>query len=111
MVLVFLWNPIPATGTFGGIIVFFVLALFGTEMLRRQTVAEFPDAQHGDAAAALRARWHARRDRRHQPPAPISGGAQGATVADQLEKLAALHERGTITSEEYAAAKRTVLGT
>jgi hypothetical protein len=109
MVLVFIWNPIPATGTLGGIIAFLVLALIGTEALRRQTVAEFPDAQSGEAMAALRARWHAWRQHRHHEPT-IAGGAQGATVADQLEKLAAMHERSTITDEEYAAAKRTLLG-
>jgi hypothetical protein len=108
MVLVFLWDPIPATGHLGGIIVFLALALFGTEMLRQQTAREFPDAVSGEATAAVRARWRSYREHRH--PAGIAGGAQGATVADQLEKLAAMHEKGTITSEEYAAAKRTLLG-
>jgi hypothetical protein len=108
MVLVFIWNPIPSTGTLIGIIVYFALAMFGTEVLRRQTAAEFPDAMPGDAMRALRARWEARREHRH--PAGMAGGAHGATVADQLEKLAALRERGTITAEEYDAAKRTVLG-
>ncbi|MEY2472670.1 MAG: hypothetical protein QOK28_1999 [Actinomycetota bacterium] len=32
-------------------------------------------------------------------------------VAAQLEALAALHEMGTLTDEEFAAAKRRVLGT
>ena len=53
MVLIFIWDPIP--GTPGGIIAFLALALFGIEMLRRQTEVEFPDARRGDATAALRA--------------------------------------------------------
>jgi hypothetical protein len=44
MVLVFIWDPIPATGHLGGIIIFLALAMLGTEMLRRQTAAEFPEA-------------------------------------------------------------------
>jgi hypothetical protein len=42
--LIFLWNPIPATGKPAGIIVFLLLGLFGTYLLRRQTAEEFPDA-------------------------------------------------------------------
>ena len=44
MVLIFIWGPIPATHKLAGIIVFLALALFGTEVLRRQTAEEFPDA-------------------------------------------------------------------
>ncbi len=44
MALIFIWDPIPATGKLGGIIVFLALAFFGTYVLRRQTAAEFPDA-------------------------------------------------------------------
>ncbi len=42
MLLIFIWGPIPATHKPAGIIVFLVLAFFGTEVLRRQTAAEFP---------------------------------------------------------------------
>jgi hypothetical protein len=42
MVLIFVWNPIPATGTAAGMIVFTVLALLGTFILSRQTAQEFP---------------------------------------------------------------------
>lgn len=44
MVLIFIWHPIPATGKPAGIIVFLALAFLGTEVLRRQTAREFPDA-------------------------------------------------------------------
>jgi hypothetical protein len=43
MALIFIWNPIPATGKLGGIIVFLALAFFGTYVLRRQTAEEFSD--------------------------------------------------------------------
>lgn len=42
MLLIFIWNPIPATGKPAGIIVLLALALFGTFVLRRQTASEFP---------------------------------------------------------------------
>jgi hypothetical protein len=42
MLLIFMWNPIPATGKPAGIIVFLALAFFGTFLLRRQTADEFP---------------------------------------------------------------------
>ena len=44
MLLIFIWDPIPATHKLAGIIVFLALALFGTELLRRQTAREFPAA-------------------------------------------------------------------
>lgn len=40
LVLVFIWGPIPATHRLAGIIVFSVLALGGTEVLRRQIERE-----------------------------------------------------------------------
>jgi hypothetical protein len=56
MVLVFIWRPIPSTAKVAGVIVYFALAMFGTEILRRQCAQEFPDAHlHGhedDAAPA-----------------------------------------------------------
>ena len=52
MVLIIIWGPIPAMHRLAGIIVFLVLALVGTEVLRRQTAAEFPDAGRGTVPAA-----------------------------------------------------------
>jgi len=52
MLLIFIWGPIPATRKPAGIIVFLVLAFFGTEVLRRQTAREFPEARLAHAEAA-----------------------------------------------------------
>ena len=107
MVLVFIWDPIPATGTLVGIVVFLALALLGTEALRRQTAEEFPDARRGDATAALRARWEAfrRRGEPHDQPTPASRAA----LADQLERLIALRENGELTRAEFDDAKASLL--
>jgi hypothetical protein len=48
MALIFIWQPIPATGTWVGVIVFLALAFLGTEVLRRQVIRESPA---GDAGA------------------------------------------------------------
>jgi hypothetical protein len=105
MVLLFIWQPIHALGTPVGIVVFLCLALLGTEVLRRQTALEFPGARPGDATAALRARLSSLGGRRRG-----SGSGAGAqSVPDQLEQLAALHDRGAITTAEYDSAKSALL--
>jgi hypothetical protein len=43
MLLIFIWQPIPATGKPIGMLVLAVLAAVGTEILRRQMDHEFPD--------------------------------------------------------------------
>jgi hypothetical protein len=43
LLLIFIWQPIPATGKPVGMLVFVVLAAAGTEILRRQMDREFPD--------------------------------------------------------------------
>lgn len=109
MVLIFLWQPIPATGTPAGIIVFMLLALIGTEVLRRQTATEFPDAEMDDTRAMLRARRHSLRVPRRvetMPPARPQ-----ASLPDQLERLAALRAEGALTAEEFDRAKAVLLHT
>jgi hypothetical protein len=44
LLLIFIWQPIPATSTPLGMIVFTVLAVIGVEVLRRQNRAEFGSA-------------------------------------------------------------------
>jgi len=43
LLLIFIWNPIPATSRPAGIIVFTALAMFGTAVVRQQTAREFPE--------------------------------------------------------------------
>jgi hypothetical protein len=53
LLLLFAWGPIVATKTLTGIVIIIVLAVFGTEMLRRQTAQEFPDAHMTAATASV----------------------------------------------------------
>ena len=108
MILIFIWQPIHATGTPGGIIAFLVLALVGTALLRRQVTAEFPDAQAGDASASARGRVQSFRDGRERRKQPAANGSDA--IPDQLERLAKLRNDGSISDEEYNAAKTRLLG-
>ncbi len=109
MVLIFIWNPIPATGKIAGMIVFLALALFGTYVLREQTGREFPDAQVGATAARLRARWHSMRAGRERTQSPPTLGGGAPTIPEQLRQLADLRDLGELTPEEYGAAKAQLL--
>jgi hypothetical protein len=47
LLLIFIWGPIPATHRPAGIIVFIVLGMLGTAVLRQQTAREFPGSASG----------------------------------------------------------------
>lgn len=108
MLLIFIWNPIPATGKPAGMIVFLALALAGTEVLRRQTVTEFPDARPGEAGGAFRGWLDARRGRK-DAAAPAAPPEQ--SIPDQLERLSSLRDKGAISQAEYDSAKANLLHT
>jgi hypothetical protein len=107
LLLVILWGPTPATRQLIYILVFIVLLALGVTALRRQTAQEFPDAQPGDTARAVRA-WYA--ERRGAPAAAstadtaVVGQDRSGRVAG-LERLASLHDRGSLTDEEFVAEK------
>jgi hypothetical protein len=43
-------------------------------------------------------------------PAPAPAQAGGSSMLDQLNQLAELHQQGTLTDEEFSAAKAKLLG-
>jgi hypothetical protein len=110
MALIFIWQPIPATGKPVGIIVFTVLALIGMFVLRRQTAEEFPDAEMGAATRRLRARMSSLRGGRRRPAATPPGNG-GNSIPEQLQQLAELRDSGAISADEYQAAKAQLLHT
>jgi hypothetical protein len=107
MGLIFLWDPIPATGKPAGIVVFLALALCGTAVLRRQTAREFPDARTGDAARTLRSWWATRRGRNVAGANETPTGR--ASTADRLRQLTELRAAGAISDDEYQNARAHVL--
>jgi hypothetical protein len=94
LLLAVAWGPTPALRNIGWIAVFAALMALGVTMLRRQTADEFP-AGAGGAAVAV--------------------AAGSATVVpdrlDELERLVALHDKGSLTDDEFAAEKNLLATT
>lgn len=106
LLLVILWGPTPATRQLVYIVIFIVLLGLGVAALRRQTGHEFPEAQIGDTARLIRA-WYAERrgvSTSSTAGVPAGQGPDGDRVAG-LERLASLHDRGSLTDEEFVAEK------
>ena len=103
LVLLFIWDPIPATGKPLGILAFTVLALLGTYILIRQTAVEFPEARSGAATHAIRTprveHAPAARSVRESNRLRRSRDRRAARAARRLAR------RGAITPDEYETAK------
>lgn len=92
LLLLFLaWGPVGTPRRFLAIVILVVLAFVGLELLRRQTVREFPTA-----VGNYDFHWPRRRQ--------ASAGVSSERV-ESLERLAALHERGALSDDEYEAEK------
>ena len=101
-------------GDFSRLLVVVLLAALGAiwiELMRRQTLREFPDAEGTpflqDTWARVSGWWDEQRIAAKQPT--TSGAAPATDVAAQLASLAALHSKGELTDDEYASAKARVL--
>lgn len=113
LLLLIIWEPIRAFRNPFGLLLIIALVVAGVELLSRQIAREYPDAQAPDverwarnSAERLRAAaGRLRRDARARMPAP----APETSRIEELERLTALHERGALTDEEFAAAKTAVL--
>src|SRR4051794_7946818 len=116
VLLVIAWGPIPATRMAIPVLIMIGLVILGTEVLRRQTALEFPDATVEGTRASFSAGATRARKAVFGPHGATNGdrGTHGGepmpdTVA-QLERLSALHDTGALTDEEFAAEKRVLVG-
>lgn len=100
--LLVLWAPVAAFHKPLGLLILAALMVAGTEMLRRQTEAEFPEATVGGFGDRLRA--SVLRRPATEPPAPV----EESKVA-QIERLSALRNQGMLSEEEFEEAKRSLL--
>jgi Short C-terminal domain len=91
ILLLVIWGPVPWTRTLWGIAIFTVLAFLWLELVRRITLEQFPD----EPAPQLSARM----------PWQRGGGRAG-----ELERLAALRDRGVLTQAEFDREKAALLG-
>ena len=81
------------------------MAGMGAAALRRQTLAEAPEASWPELAQGVRRRISAMRRAR-----PVPAPEPEDRKLERLERLAALHERGALSDQEYEAEKAALLG-
>ena len=117
ILLVIAWGPIHATRMVLPVLLLIVLSIAGLEVLRRQVEREFPEVTSGDVRLSMRASVQRavravsspRPEDGARPPEPVAPAPDaGASRVEQLERLAALHDRGVLTDEELAAEKAHV---
>ena len=97
------------------------MAAFGIHELRKQTDEEFPDAEYSEAfgqtrdkvvsavkGANISERVGEQASKLRRPEVRRAG--EDDARLEQLERLAALHEKGVLTDEEFAAEKARLLG-
>jgi hypothetical protein len=122
----FLSAPTQNLRTFLTTLAIAAMAAFGIHELRGQAEEEFPEARFGDAFGRTRekvvgavkgANLGERAARLRLPEVRKPGAGKAATAAGdeesrlaRLERLGALHEKGILTDEEFAAEKARVLG-
>jgi hypothetical protein len=118
VLLVWLWSPTWSTRTLIPALILTALLVAGYEALRRESIAEFPDA----TMEVVSERWRARlagagawvRNRRGAPTAggqrTASDGAADDVRLDRLERLARLREAGVLDDDEVRAEKVRILG-
>jgi hypothetical protein len=101
---------------FSRLLVIAALAALGAlwiELTRRQTVAEFPDAQgtafFADTWERVSTWWDEQRASSASAKSPPPPPPAATDVSTRLASLAELHRGGELTDEEYAAAKARVL--
>jgi hypothetical protein len=108
LLLVILWGPTPATRQLPYIIGFIVLLGLGVHALRRETAREFPNAQAGDSGRSARAWYSDRRSPVAVTATTVAAGRNGEHLAE-LERLAMLHDSGSLTDQEFAAEKAVLM--
>jgi hypothetical protein len=90
------WGPTRGARTPLTVLVCTVLAAVGLEILRRQSSMEAAAAEPKGQGMLAGARG-------------LLSGGDAPSQGSELERLADLHERGALTDEEFATAKREVL--
>jgi hypothetical protein len=76
----------------------------GKHMARSQDQRASDEAYQDDRISQLE-------QQQAPPPDAAPAAAAGPSVADQLQQIAALHQQGVLSDDEFAAAKAKLLGT
>jgi hypothetical protein len=99
MLLLVLWGPTAQTRRPAQVLAMAIVLVIGVWALRRITVREFPNAAPADLRDRAELAWARARG--------VGAGGGGRTA--ELERLAQLRDRGTLTEEEFAAEKARLL--
>jgi hypothetical protein len=104
VLLLLAWGPTPALRKPLPALLLIALLALGVEALRRKTHREFPHASRAAALNSLRGRLSAMGSGTGRP-----GTTNGRDQLSELERLAALHERGVLDDAEFESQKARVL--
>ena len=108
--LLLVTGPVSDFTRFLVVLVLVALGAAWIELMRAQTLREFPEAGAPAFVGEARGRMSGWLDARRAPEVPTpSPEAPMGDVSAQLANLADLHARGELTDEEYASAKARVL--
>jgi hypothetical protein len=103
--LIWLLSGVDSTRAVLTRLVLIAFAAVGLYELRRNCIADYPDACLGDVSARTRTRLSSMwRGRERTSPEPQD------RRLERLERLGELHERGVLSDEEFAAEKAAALG-
>jgi hypothetical protein len=109
-VLLLLWAPTPALQAWPSVLLLAVVWGLGIWMLRTRTLAQFPEATLGGTGEGVR-------DKLGSAWGSVTGtvkgwgggGGGGNDSTAELERLAALHDSGKLSDDEFASAKARLL--
>jgi hypothetical protein len=101
------WAPVAAFRKPLGILIFAVLFAAGTELLRRQVLAEYGDWHGTPLGERLRASWASRHGSARETGGETGAGAEDPLV--RLERLNSLRREGALSEEEFEVQKRKAL--
>ena len=112
-VVLVLTGPVSDVSRYIVVAALIALGAVWIEVMRRQTMQEFPDASGAAMLDEMRTRmsgwWENARKPPAAPAAQPPAAPAGTDVTSRLAALSQLHASGELTDEEYASAKARVL--
>lgn len=105
------WGGLLALRTWWDTLILAGLLALGVEVLRRQTLKEFPHAElgTGPAPAVRVADWARSRRESREPRVQPAPSSESASLASELAELARLRDEGVLSEEEFERSKEIAL--
>jgi hypothetical protein len=107
--VVWMWEPTAAFDKWWSVLALLLVASFGLNLLRRRSLAEYPDATLEGGFEGLK---HSASGAWGSLAGRVRGASGSSTGSDPVERLAALsslHAAGALTDDEFTKAKASVL--